>query len=355
MRAVITSGHGPPSVLYYSPNMPRPRSPQTGELLIRVRATAVNRADTLQRKGFYPPPPGVTDTLGLELAGEVLEVGGSPSQCKFGVGDRVMALVPGGSYAELCLADAACTMPIPSGFSFTEAAAIPEAFLTAFQTLVIEGRLQRGDAVMIHAAASGVGTAALQVALHVGASHIILTCSSAKVPRLRAFADEVAAGAGVSPATVTILARDDDALKAADGTFAFASKVLEVTKGHGLDVVLDPVFGPGYTMQHAMCVALEARVVVIALMGGHTFGGPDTPSGSLGRFLTQRTTIRFSTLRSQPLSYKANLVERFLAFSDGKPLKPVIDEVLSIYDVAHAHLLMEANTTFGKLVLEVPV
>jgi putative NAD(P)H quinone oxidoreductase, PIG3 family len=231
MKAILFDAPGSPDVLRYD-DAPDP-IPGADEVLVRVRATAVNRADLLQRRGVYAPPPGASPILGLELAGEVLTPAGS-----WRVGDRVMAVVTGGGYAELAVVPVGMVMRIPDSLSFEEAAAIPEAFLTAFLNLFTLGRLQAGETVLIHAGASGVGTAAIQLARVAGARVFATAGSPEKCALCRELGAELA-----------VNYREE----------SFAARVLEATGGRGVDLVLDFVGAP-YWQQNAAALALDGRL-----------------------------------------------------------------------------------------------
>lgn len=332
MRAVLFDAPGDPSVLRLG-EAPMP-DPGPGEVRLRVRATALNRADVAQRLGRYPAPPGTSDILGLEAAGTVDAVGEGVASLR--VGDRAMALLAGGGYAEYAVVRADHTMPIPNGMSFEDAAAIPEAFLTAAQVLFQIGGLRPGGVALVHAGASGVGTAAVQLARWQGA-RVFATASAGKHALLHDL--------GVTRA---IDYRTED----------FADVV--TTETDGADVILDPI-GASYAAQNLRSVALDGRWVVLATMGGAVVEGLD-----LRRMMARRASLVATTLRNRPDAYKAALVQRFAADClasfvapgghGGAPvrLRPVIDSVIGWADVADAHRRMEANETAGKIVLRIP-
>lgn len=302
--------------------------PADDELLIRVHATALNRADLLQREGRYPPPPGASPILGLELAGVVERVG--PACRGFKPGDRVFALLPGGGYAELAAVPYDLAMPIPANLSFEEAAAIPEVFLTAYLNLLWLGRLQAGEYALIHAGASGVGTAAIQLAREVGARPLATAGSDEKVDLCRSLGAEAAFNYRAGP---------------------WADAVIEATGGRGVDVILDPVGAP-YWEPNLKVLALDGRLVIIAMMGGTRVS-----DGRLGPILSKRLQITGSTLRSRSREFKARLTAEFAGFAlprlgDGR-LRPVIDRVYDWTDVADAHAYMASNRNRGKIVLRV--
>lgn len=322
MRAVVFDQPGEPEVLRLA-EAPDPQ-PADGELLVRVRATAVNRADLLQRRGGYPPPPGASPILGLELAGEVLRPAG-PWQ----VGDRVMAVVTGGSYAELAAVPAGMALAVPAGMSFEQAAAIPEAFLTAFLNLFTLGRLQAGESVLIHAGASGVGTAAIQLARAAGARVLTTAGSDEKLALCRELGAEV-----------TINYRQE----------RFEERVAAATEGRGVDLVLDFVGAP-YWEQNLAALANRGRLMLIGFLGGSR-GQLD-----LGPIMTKSLTVAGTTLRRTPLDRKVALTAAFAEFAlprfERGELRPVIDATYPLADVVEAHRALEANRNAGKVVLRV--
>ncbi len=298
-----------------------------GQVLVYVAATALNRADILQREGKYPPPPGVTEILGLEMAGTVIEIGEGVSG--FEVGDNVCALLGGGGYAQLIAVSADMLLKLPERLSFTKAAAIPEAFITAFQALHKIAGLQKGETVLIHAGASGVGTAAIQLAKLAGAVPIV-TASGIKHQPLQDLG-----------AQRCIDYRSED----------FAEAVLDETQGKGANVVLDFV-GGSYLEKNFRALALDGRLVSLAALGGAR-----VESISLAPLLRKRLQLTGTTLRSRSPEYKRQLVADFRTqiwphFAD-RSVRPVVD---SIYDwelVADAHRYMEANANIGKIVLTI--
>lgn len=325
MRAVVAREPGPPAVLALG-DAPAP-TPGPTDVLVRVRATALNRADLLQRAGQYPPPPDASPLLGLEAAGEVVGRGGEVTE--WAEGDRVCVLLAGGGYAQYCVVPAAHALPVPANVSFVEAAALPEAFLTAFQALTLLADARPGETLLLHAAASGVGTAALQLARRIGL-RVFATASTAKLDAVRTFGPE---------RVIDYTAED------------FAAQVLDGTDGRGADVIVD-VIGAAYADAHVRCLARDGRWVVLATMGGGRIERFD-----LRALFAKRGTLITSTLRSRSDAYKADLVRRFRdahwdAFADGT-LAPVIDAVYDWRDVRAAHEHMEARTNVGKIVLQV--
>ncbi len=307
-------------------DVPAP-APGPREVLVRVQATALNRADLLQRQGKYPPPPGVTDILGLEMAGEVVEAGEQVRACR--VGDRVCALLPGGGYAEYATVHEDMLLPVPEGMSLAEAAAIPEAFLTAFQALQWLGRLASGERVLIHAGASGVGTAAIQLARWAGAEPLI----TASAPKHE--------GCLELGAALAIDYRTEN----------FCEAVLAYTQGEGVEMVLDFIGAPYWT-DNLNCLRTDGRLVLLAFMGGRKAEGLD-----LGLLLRKRLHLMGSTLRARSPDYKIELTRAFRAwawkgFGSGQ-LRPVVDSILEWEKAAEAHAYMEANKNQGKIVLEI--
>ncbi len=325
MRAVRAPEPGGPEALVVA-EVPDP-VPGPGEVLVAVHAAGVNRADILQRKGHYPPPPGAPDVLGLEAAGEVVGLGEGVDG--IGVGDRVCAILPGGGCAELVALPAETAVPWPAGLDAVGAAAVPEVFTTAYDNLVNRGRLRRGETVLLHGGSSGVGTAGIQLAARMGC-RVLVTAGNAD--KLAACAD-LGADAGINY-------REED----------FVERVRELTDGRGVDVILD-IIGGRYLDGNLRCLATEGRLVIIGLMGGAT------AELDLGRLLTRRLTVTASTLRARPVEAKAALARQLVAevwpgFADGS-LRPVVDTVLPLEEVAEAHRRMESSEHVGKIVLTV--
>jgi putative PIG3 family NAD(P)H quinone oxidoreductase len=324
MKAVVITRPGGPEVLEYRDVADPVRA--RGEVLVRVRATAVNRADLIQRMGFYPAPPGEpADIPGMEYAGEV-EAADDTSGWK--PGDRVFGLVGGGSYAERLVAPARTLSRIPERLSFNEAAACPEAFITAYDAMVTQARLTSGDTVLIQAVGSGVGTAAVQVARALHARAIGTARSAGKLERARAL--------GMSEGVV-----------AENGKFA--DKVLAATGGVGVDVVLELV-GGAYIGEDLICAAPKARIVLVGLLAGMR------ADVDLGAVLRKHVQLIGTTLRSRPLEAKIAVAQTFARhivplLADGT-VAPVVDKVLPLAEAGAAHAYLQANEGFGKLVLE---
>ncbi|MBE0649710.1 MAG: NAD(P)H-quinone oxidoreductase [Bacteroidales bacterium] len=325
MRAIVFDNPGEPEVLKLG-EFEKP-VPKENEILIKVAATALNRADTLQRKGMYPPPQGASPLLGLEIAGTVTQVGDNVD--KWQKGEKVFGLVPGGGYAEYAVIHQDMAMRIPQNFSFEQAAAIPEVFLTAYQALVWNGRLQKGETVLIHAGASGVGTAAIQMAKEMGA-RVFVTASKSK--------HQICLDLGAEKA---IDYRSED----------FSDKILEYTNGKGVNLIIDFVAGP-YLNQNIKSLAVDGRLVNLATLGGGKVDDFDMRS-----ILSKRLTVIGSTLRSRSLDYQIKLTREFAAFAierfnSGK-IQPVIDSVFDWIKAAKAHRYMEENKNSGKIVLKI--
>ena len=326
MRAIVIAGPGGPEVLEMR-DVPAPE-PGRGEVRVRVRATAVNRADILQRLGVYPAPPGSPpDIPGLEIAGEVDAVGDGVRELE--LGERVFGVVGGGAYAEQVVVHARTLARMPAAMSFADAAAVPEVVVTAWDAMVDQARLAAGEWVLVHAAGSGVGMAAIQIACAVGARALGTGRNQAKLERAKEL--------GLTGAI------------AVEGG-AFADAVREHTGGHGADVVLELVAGPSYLAQDLACLAPRGRVVVVGTMGG------TRAEVDLALLMRKRGEIRGTTLRARPLEEKilaARALERHLVplFERGT-LRPVVDRVLPLAQAAEAHRAVQANEPFGKVVLE---
>jgi len=299
--------------------------PAQGEILIANRATAVNRADLVQRSGGYPPPPGASPILGLECAGEVVAVGEGVS--RYRVGDHVCALLAGGGYAERVTVAAGQALPIPRGLDFAEAAALPEVFATAWLNLFVEARLARGERVLLHAGASGVGTAAIQLCRAFGNPCFVTAGSAEKIARCI----ELGATAGADRHSQP-----------------FVERVPEWTGGDGVDVILDPV-GAAYLGDNLACLRIDGRLVIIGLMGGATTELP------LGLMMMKRLRIIGSTLRARSVAAKSlvmdGLRDEVWPLIEAGEVKPIVDAVIPLAEAERAHALVASNETFGKVVL----
>ncbi len=326
MKAIVFTGAGGPAVMEVR-EVPDP-APQRGEVLVRVRAAGLNRADLLQRLGRYPPPPGVRgDIPGLELAGEV-------ARCGEGVtgwepGDRVMAIAAGEAQAELAVVHERMLVRVPDGLSFEEAGALPEAGITSHDALFTLGGLRPGWPVLIHAVGSGVSTAALQIARAAGATVIGTSRTPDKLERARA------------------LGLDHGILVARDAP-RFAGEVKRLTGGRGVPLVLDFV-GASYLAENLAALALGGRVVVIGTLGGAR------AELDLSAQMRLRASVIGTVLRPRPLEEKVAATQAFARevlplVASGK-VKPVVDAAVPMAGAREAHARMERNETFGKLVL----
>jgi NADPH:quinone reductase len=318
MRAVICCGTGGPDVMELRDAAPPELGPEG--LRVRVAAVGLNRADLLQRRGLYPPPAGVTDILGLEFAGEIVELGGSVQGWKRG--DRCMGLVSGGAYAEEVVLHCREALPIPGGMSWTDAAAIPEAFMTAYDALAIQLGIRMGDRLLIHAVGSGVGNAALQLALSTGARPMGTTRSKWKLDR--------ALGEGL-----------------AEGAVAEEGRFLEKLVNRP-DKIVDFV-GAAYLEQNLQALRPGGKLLIVGLLGGRK------AAIDLGLVLAKRLDVRGTVLRSRPLEEKIGLAQSFgkhalPLFQSGR-LRPTVDRCFPMAEAAEAHRHMEASSNYGKIVL----
>lgn len=298
------------------------------DVLVRNRATAINRADLMQRAGLYPPPSGASEIMGLECAGTIEAVGSNVTSWK--QGDRVCALLAGGGYAQYTAVPEGQLLPVPSELDFNEAAALPEVFATAYLNIFIEAAAQPGERVLLHAGASGVGTAAIQLCSVFSNPCMVTAGGADKVD----YCQSLGASAGFDR-------HADD---------SFVASVKEWAGDAGVDVILDPV-GASYLADNQQCLAIDGRMVVIGLMGGLS------AELNLGTMLMKRQRIIGSTLRSRSLSSKAELISALRnqvwpQFENGA-LKPVIETVLPIEDADQAHALVASNKTIGKVVLSI--
>lgn len=325
MRAILIDQPGDETVLRVGETAAP--SLGAGELRIRVAATAVNRADLLQRQGHYPPPPGASSILGLECAGTVAEVGAGVVGWK--PGDRAMALLAGGGYAEEVVVHAGSAMAVPECLSLEEAAAVPEVFLTAYLNLFELGSLPASGTALVHGGGSGVGTAAIQLIRAAGARAIVTAGSDEKCAQCRELGADVA-----------IHYRNE----------SFADRVREATGGRGCDVVLDSIGAP-YLADNLASLATGGRLVLIGLMGGAK------TELNLGVLLAKRVSVIGSTLRTRSVEEKANIAAAFMRRFGGDlaagRIRPIVDRVLPLDRAADAHRAMKASEHFGKIVLRV--
>ncbi len=326
MRHIAHTAGGP-EVLHIATG-PVP-APAPGEVLIRVEAAGVNRPDVQQRIGSYPPPPGASPLLGLEVAGEVAAVGEGPA-AGFKVGDKVCALANGGGYAEYCTAPATQCLPWPAGYDAVRAAALPETYFTVWANLFGLGRLQPGESALVHGGSGGIGVTAIQLAHEFG-SRVYATAGSREK----------------CDACVRLGADAAINYKEAD----FAAGIKEFTAGKGVDAVLDMVGGP-YVARNLRCLALDGRLVLIAFLGGAKVEALD-----LTTIMVRRLTVTGSTMRPRTAAQKAAIAEALRAkvwpvLAEGR-CGPVIHEVFPLEQAAEAHRLMESSAHIGKIMLRV--
>lgn len=326
MRAAVITAPGGPEAFAIE-ERPDP-TPAPDEVLVAVHASALNRADLMQRRGGYAPPPGIAEDIpGLEMAGVIEDVG--ERVVGWQPGDRVMALLGGGGYASKVAVHERMLMAVPERLSLAEAASIPEVFLTAYDALFMQCELQQGEAVMIHAAGSGVGTAGVQLAKAVGCRTFGTAGSAEKLAAAR----ELGLDVGINY-------REQD----------FAEVVAEATGGRGVDVVLD-VIGAPYWERNLRSLAMLGRMVMVGTMGGGTV------EFNIGLLMGKRLRVHGTLLRARPLEQKATLtrtfVHRVLPFFESGAIRPIIDRVFPLDEVSDAHRYMEANANFGKIVLGV--
>ena len=326
MRAVILKSHGPSDglVLGTSP------LPEIGpeQVLIKVRAASVNRPDIMQREGNYPPPPGESEILGLEVAGTVATVGKEVTNWR--VGDRVMALIGGGGYAEYALAHAGHMMHIPDILDFHQAACICETYITAYLNLFMLGGFSEGQFALVHGGGGGVTTAAIQLSqVLIDEPRLIVTASTGKVERVRA----------------------QGVLHVVDyQTTDFVDAVHEITDARGVDLILDHM-GAEYLSRNMRALAVSGKMVLIGVMGGVK------AELHLAQMLVKRQQILGSVLRPRPIAEKASIISAFVAavlphFATGS-IVPVVHSVFSLGEAAEAHRLMESSGHFGKIVLDI--
>lgn len=323
MQVIEIREPGDPEVLQLS-TRPTP-TPAADEILIKVAAAGVNRPDCLQRRGLYPPPKGASDLPGLEVAGLIAAVGNEVKS--LAVGERVCALLAGGGYAEYCAVPAVQCLPVPQGISLSEAAAIPETFFTVWTNVFELGRLQAGEQLLVHGGASGIGTTAIQLARALGA--------------------EVYATAGSD--TKAQLCEQLGAVRAVNyRNEEFLEVIKPMTKDKGIDVIFD-IVGGSYLEQNIKLLATGGRLVVIGILGGAK------GTLNLGLVLSKKITVTGSTLRARTPEAKGKIAQALhkhvWPLLENGAVKPIIQNSLPLKDAAHAHELIEANDTAGKLVL----
>lgn len=306
--------------------LPKP-APAQHQVLIQVAAAGVNRPDLLQRQGAYPPPPGASPILGLEVAGTIVEMGDEVKN--FRAGDAVCALVTGGGYAEYCLASASCCLPIPDGFSLTEAAALPETFFTVWSNVFERGRLAPGETLLVHGGGSGIGTTAIQLAKAFGNKVYVTAGSADKCQRCLALGADAA-----------IDYRQQD----------FVESIHHLTEGKGVDVILDMI-GGDYFPRNLKCLATDGRLLQIAIQNGMK------SEINLWAVMAKRLTVTGSTLRARDDAFKANIARQLRSkvwpLLEAGKIRPVIDSIFPLADAEHAHARMASNQHFGKIILEI--
>lgn len=326
MKAIAITRPGAPEVLQ-TVERERPVA-GAGECLIRVLAAGINRPDVLQRKGVYPPPPGASDLPGLEVAGEIVEGDAAAlSAAGFKLGDEVCALVAGGGYAEYCVANLGHCLPVPAGWSLTEAASLPETCFTVWANVFERARLQPGETLLVHGGASGIGVTAIQLAKAHGASVLVTVGSEAKAAACRELgADHV------------INHREQD----------FVAQAKAATGGRGVDVILDMVAGE-YVARDIQALADDGRIAIIAVQGG------TDARFDAGHLLRRRLSITGSTLRPRSAAFKAGIAQALRQqawpWLEKGLVRPVLHAVFKAEDAAQAHAVMESNQHIGKIVL----
>ncbi|MCW5717801.1 MAG: NAD(P)H-quinone oxidoreductase [Bauldia sp.] len=325
MTAITISEPGGPDVL--SPvQLPVP-TPGMGEILVRVRAAGVNRPDVAQRQGHYPPPPGASEIPGLEIAGEVVARG--DGALAFAIGDRILALVPGGGYAEYCVVHETNALPIPAGLDMVAAAGVAETFFTVWSNVFGRAGLVAGETLLVHGGSSGIGTTAIQLGKAFGATVIVTVGSDAKAEACRVLGADLAVN-----------------YRTAD----FVEAVKSFTGGNGADVILDMV-GGDYVARNFAAAAKDGRVVQIAFLGG------TSPTLDLRPVMVKRLTYTGSTLRPRPVAFKAEVAaalrEKVWPLLASGTVRPVIDSTFPLRAVADAHRRIEASGHIGKVVLTV--
>ena len=323
MKAVEISQPGGPEVLVLV-DRPVPE-PKAGEVLIKVAAAGINRPDVFQRKGAYPPPPGASDLPGLEIVGEI--VGGDLAAGDWRLGDRVCALVPGGGYAEYCVAHATQCLPVPAGLSDIEAAGLPETYYTVWSNVFDRGRLAAGETLLVHGGASGIGTTAIQIAKAMGHTVYATVGSDDRVNAVEA----LGADKGINYKT-----------------HDFVQEIKDLTQGRGVDVILDMVAGD-YINRDLSCLADDGRIVIIALLGGAK------ATIDCNQVMRRRLTVTGSTLRPRGPEFKAQIAQSLKAhvwplLESGK-IRPVIHATFPLARACDAHAMMDSGEQIGKIIL----
>ena len=324
MRQVIFDGAGGPEVVKLAQaDVP---TPGAGKVLVEVAAFGINRPDCAQRAGAYPPPPGETQVPGLEIAGRIVAVG--PDVTGLKVGDEICALVGSGGYAEYALADAALCLPRPKALSMLEAAGVPETYFTVYDNVFTRGRLTKGETLLVHGGSSGIGSTAIQLAKHFGATVIATAGSAEKCDFCRKIGADYA-----------IDYRTQD----------FVAEVLKITEKRGVDVILDMVGGP-YIPKNVSILALEGRLVQIAFLQG-----PMVEKLNFTPVMVKRLTLTGSTLRPRTLAQKATVAaalrEKVWPLLDTGAVKPLVHATFPMEQTRQAHELMESSAHLGKIMV----
>lgn len=327
MRAITISSPGDPEVLQVT-DEPTPDI-AADEVLVRVHAAGVNRADLLQRRGFYDPPPGATEILGLEVSGTIERLGAEVTG--WSVGDRVAALLSGGGYAEFVPVPAGQLLPVPDGFDLTEAAALPEVLSTVWSNIVGRGQVQAGEWLLVHGGGSGIGTAAIQIARHLGVK-IVVTVGSEKKAE---FCRELGADAVINYRAEDFVERVREICTQDDGST-------------GADVILD-IIGAKYLERNIKALSTDGRLVIIGMQGG------TTTEINLGWLMQPRKTVSATTLRARPKDQKiaivAEVAEQLWPAVISGDIRPIIHEAMPLTDVVRAHQTLEDGTNIGKVLL----
>lgn len=325
MKAIIRTGDGGPEIMQLG-EVPSPRPTET-QVLVDVHATALNRADMIQRRGGYPPPPGDSEILGLEIAGTVSAMGSAVKGVS--KGDRVFGLVGGGGYAEQAVIDYRMAMPMPDGWTFEQAAAVPEVFFTASDNIFTQGGLSAGEAILIHAGGSGVGTAGIQISHHAGAQVFVTAGTSEKIANCQALG-----------AIEGINYKESD----------FVAEILRLTGGQGVDVVVDFI-GAAYFERNLSVLKTKGRLLQLGLISG------SVTEINLNTVMRNRLQLIGSVLRTRSIDEKIDVTQRFMdrwlpELKSGR-IRPIIDTIFPLAQARQAHEYMEANRNFGKIILKV--
>ena len=325
VKAIIRTGDGGPEVLQLgetaSPN------PTETQILVDVHATALNRADMIQRRGGYPPPPGDSEVLGLEIAGTVSAMGSAVKGVS--KGDSVFGLVGGGGYAEQAVIDYRMAMPMPDEWTFEQAAAVPEVFFTASDNIFTQGGLSTGEVILIHAGGSGVGSAGVQISHHAGAKVFVTAGTSEKIENCKALG-----------AVEGINYKEED----------FVAEILRLTDGQGVDVIVDFI-GASYLERNLSVLKTKGRLLQLGLISG------SVTEINLNTVMRKRLQLIGSVLRTRSIDEKIGVTQRFMdrwlpELKSGK-IRPIIDTIFPLAQVQDAHAYMEANRNFGKIILQV--